>query len=343
MLESIKPLPEGARRVAELLDAGLDYEAIARETGLDLNTVRHRYAQMYRNYIRDAARVFAEAIRAGVDVETVRQKLLERGFTEGMISKAMEEAQKQLQAAQSTPPDTPELTTPEELERLRREGEEARRAIEEQLKRVGISAEGEGVDRELVEKVAMYKRTLQAISRLVGNPSAPPTAVSSAQAQAQVQLAEILEAMSRKISELEQRLQAREYRGMIRKVVRPDGTVEEYDYLPDDKIKITVYSTEAEARRKQVDAVVDKVLPEVLSEVKATRADITRLGERLLSILETYIVPKIHKLHPALESVLPITIRTPEQRERELEELNKKLESKQSESKQKGEEGEEKK
>jgi hypothetical protein len=331
-------MDESLRRFAELyVDQRLELEKIMEALGLEKSTAK-TYASRVRRYIEFATQKLRELRDSGLSYEEAVERLKqEYNLTDGIIKEATSMVGRELLEAPQAPTQEapqqvaqPQAPQSKELEKLQREGEAAIERIGKELE----SIKGRGGEKEeeeeshIIKELKRYRKTLEQAARIAQLPGITPTS-STPQAQGDSTLLNYLISIGKAVEELSKKVEeGREYRGMLKRVTRPDGTVEEYEYLPEDQIKIKVYSTEAEAKKKQVDALTDKVLPEILSEIKATRADIARLGERFLSILETYVVPKLHRLHPALESMLPITVRTPEQRERELEEIERRVEAK---------------
>jgi hypothetical protein len=326
-------MDEFLKRFAELyVDQRLELGKIAETLGIEKSTAKV-YATYVKRYIEFAAQKLRELWESGLSYEEAVERLKqEYNLTDGIIKEATSMVGREfLKAPQATTQEAPQQPTqqaqvalPEELEKLREGGTAARERVMQQV-RGAVKSMGEEEVPEPIKELERARRMLEMAAKIAQPPGIPV----QGQATQTNPVMDYLIKLGKAVEELLKRTETgKEYRGMLKRVTRPDGTVEEYEYLPEDQIKIKVYSTEAEAKKKQVDALTDKVLPEILSEIKATRADITRLGERLLSIMETYIVPKLHRLHPALESMLPITVRTPEQRERELEEIERRVEAK---------------
>ncbi len=313
----LEPMPDYLKRFAELYEQGKSPEEIAEKLGVSVSTVKQTYKYKYGKYIEEAAKLMA----SGVSEEKVREKL---GLTDKMVEEARKKALKSVQ---------------KHIEELRRESESAQERIQKELREAGVGEEAgevKGRYREVLEEIRSMKKVLDELSKYVAppptlTPRGPPSPSLSQHVQSvQQTLQPEITRLREKIEDLEKRVLQQmnaPYTGRIKKyVVYPDGRVDiEYDYHPNDEAKIIGIRTMADARKKQVDAMVDKVLPEVISELKETRKDISAIGERILSILETYIVPKLPRLHPALESALPITWRSPEQREQELRKLEEKL------------------
>jgi myosin heavy subunit len=329
--EDVKPMSEASRKAAELFDKGLDYEAVAKELGVDIDTVRHRYAQIYRNYIRLAKERILEYVRQGMDSGEAAAKVKEElNITDAMAEKALYEAgqemlkqletQARAQSSQTTQQQAQQLR---ELEELKKEGEAGKAAVEKALRDAGLGLTSEEeIDKDLIQKVQKYRRTLESLRNMLSPPLSPapprpgPGAGQVWQAQPEVvnvlrQLVEVVDSLAKDVQALKQ--QSTVYIGRLKKVKVGDRE-EEYGLLPKDSVQVM-----------QAKTMTKKVIPEILGELKGIRSDLSSLGNRFLSVVETYLVPKISKLHPALESSLPITLRTPEQRERELAELEKKV------------------
>jgi hypothetical protein len=79
---------------------------------------------------------------------------------------------------------------------------------------------------------------------------------------------------------------------------------------------------------RQTDMLVDQVAPRVVEELRAMRSDISGIGNRLFTLLENYWGPQLKKVQPWTYFPIPITMRTPAERERELEGYERRLEEK---------------
>jgi hypothetical protein len=82
-----------------------------------------------------------------------------------------------------------------------------------------------------------------------------------------------------------------DYPGMlvpIRKVRYPDGRVEVQFSLGPEHYRAV----------RQTDMAVDKLVPELIGEVKATRSDISSIGNRIFTLLENYWAPQLKKIQP---------------------------------------------
>jgi hypothetical protein len=88
---------------------------------------------------------------------------------------------------------------------------------------------------------------------------------------------------------------------------------------PDGKVEIQ-YTLGPEHYRvvRQTDMAVDKLVPELIGEIKETRKDISSIGNRLFTLIENYWGPQLKKIQPWTYFPIPITARTPAEREREL-------------------------
>jgi transposase-like protein len=86
-------MSEPARRVAELLDKGKKYEEVARELGYKLKTVRHYYAQMYRNYVEAAKERLLDLYFRGYKPEVAKEVVKEElNITDAMLLHASAKA-----------------------------------------------------------------------------------------------------------------------------------------------------------------------------------------------------------------------------------------------------------
>ena len=121
--------------------------------------------------------------------------------------------------------------------------------------------------------------------------------------------------LAKEIEELKSKQQV--YMGRVKKVRHPDGTEIEYDLMPRDSVLI-----------KQAETMYDRVIPEIVQEMKGMRSDFTMFASRLLGLIEANIAQEMKKA----PGFFPLfKRRTKEERERELEELNKMLEEKERE------------
>ncbi|MCG2874256.1 MAG: hypothetical protein L7H09_03090 [Acidilobus sp.] len=125
--------------------------------------------------------------------------------------------------------------------------------------------------------------------------------------------------------EYEQKLQALQQQAMVipkSRVVRPDGTVlEEYDFHPALK-----------AQEKAAEYRYSVWGPALIEEMRATRADISAGINRIASLIESVLTPELKKRAPQIAEDIQERFRrlvgrmlTPEERERELAELEAKV------------------
>jgi len=305
-------MPDYLRRYAELAEQGLSDEEVAERLGVSKTTIKQRYKYEYRKYIQEAARMLAE----GASEDEVREKL---GVTDAMLREAIQLAY--------------------QIMKERSGGEEARESVERALKEaMGEEAGGEkaGVEEDVVSKVERMINTIERIKRLVSTPVARAPAPPSpslppppGQAPAQQQIISELEALKSELAALKSSVAQQVYLGRVKEleVRHPDGRIEIYRYglKPDDSAKLYVVKSRAEIQKKQAETVLNKVLPDALNELKGIRSDLRTIGERLLGILESQVIPRVSRIHPALSSTVPVTFRTPEQREAELRELSNRL------------------
>jgi hypothetical protein len=330
-LEQVKPMPEWLKRYAELVDAGLGDEEIAEKLGISVNSIKNRYLPAYRKYISTAKERLLELLKQGVDLEEAAARVREElGLTEGMVAKAVELARSEIESSESK--------LPSELEELRREGEEAAARVLQVAREAGVGVSEAQVDKDVIDRVRKYGATIKALEdelnririTIGGLKSNPATAPVAAEAEAKVREIEAKLAEAKKgLAEVEKR-----YVGMLkRRVYREDGSVEEeYEPLPDDQIKLKVYSTEAEVRRKQAEAMIDKFMPELFRRLDRIESDISSFGNRLLAILETVLVPELKRRAPRILEDVEEKLRrlgaSPRPVETELSELEAKVERK---------------
>jgi hypothetical protein len=101
----------------------------------------------------------------------------------------------------------------------------------------------------------------------------------------------------------------------VKEIRYPDGMVGvQYSLGPD------YYKTV-----RQTDAVVDRIAPVIVEELRGVRSDVSSMGNRLLTLMENYWGPQLKKVQPWSYFPIPITQRTTEQRERELEAYEKQI------------------
>jgi hypothetical protein len=328
MSEQVKSMPEWLKRYAELADAGLDDEEIAEKLGISMNSIKNRYSPAYRKYISAAKERVLELYKQGMDLEEAAARVKdELNLTDGMIAKALELARSE----ESKKPS--EL---EELEELKHEGEEAAARVLQVAREAGVGV-GEA-DKDVIDRIRKYGATIKALEdelnririTIGGLKSNPATAPVATEAAAKVKEIEAKLAEAKKgLAEVERR-----YVGMLkRRIYREDGGVEEeYEPLPDDQIKLKVYSTEAEVRRKQAEAMVDKFMPEIFKRLDRIESDISSFGNRLLAVLETVLVPELKRRAPRILEDVEEKLRrlgaSPRPVEAELSELEAKVERK---------------
>jgi isopenicillin N synthase-like dioxygenase len=224
------------------------------------------------------------------------------------------------------------------LEELRREGEEASRRVLEAAREAGVGVTETEVDKDLIDRLRMYGATIKALddelSRIKitigGLRSNPATAPVATEVAAKIQELEAKLAEAKKgLAEIQ-----KSYAGMLkRRVYREDGSVEEeYEPLPDDQIKLKVYSTEAEVRRKQAEAMVERFMPELMKRLDRIESDISSFGNRLLAVLETVLVPELKRRAPRILEDVEEKLRrlgaSPRPAEVELSELEARVERK---------------
>jgi len=125
--------------------------------------------------------------------------------------------------------------------------------------------------------------------------------------------------------EYEQRLQSLQQQAMVipkSRIVRPDGVVmEEYDFHPALK-----------AQEKAAEYRYSVWGPALIEEMRATRADISAGINRIASLIESVLTPELKKRAPQIAEDIQERFRrlvggmlTPEERERELAELEQKV------------------
>jgi len=94
----------------------------------------------------------------------------------------------------------------------------------------------------------------------------------------------------------------------IKEIRHPDGKVEIQYTLGPEHYRVV----------RQTDMAVDRVVPELINEVKETRRDISSIGNRIFTLIENYWGPQLKKIQPWTYFPIPISQRTPAEREREL-------------------------
>jgi DNA repair exonuclease SbcCD ATPase subunit len=322
-------MPDWLKRYAELADAGLGDEEIAGKLGISMISIKNRYSPAYRKYISVAKERVLELYNQGVDLEEAAARVREElGLTDVMIAKALELARSEIES----------LKQPSELEELKHEGEEAAARVLQVAREAGVGVADAEADKDMVDRLRKYGATIKAIEdelnrikiTIGGLKSNPATAPVAAEAAAKVKEIEAKLAEAKKgLAEVQ-----KSYVGMLkRRVYKEDGSVEEeYEPLPDDQIKLKVYSTEAEVRRKQAEAMVDRFMPELFRRLDRIESDISSFGNRLLAVLETVLVPELKRRAPRILEDVEEKLRrlgaSPRPTEAELSELEAKVERK---------------
>jgi CRISPR/Cas system CSM-associated protein Csm2 small subunit len=330
VVEKLKPMPGWLKRYAELADRGLDLNEIAEQLNVKTETIRKRYDPAYRNYISLAKERVLELYNQGVDLGEAAARVKEElNLTDAMIVKALDLAREDVGLKSS------EVRG---LEELRREGEEASRRVLEAAREAGVGVTETEVDKDLIDRLRMYGATIKALDDEVNR-----IKITIGGSRGNLATAPVATEVAAKIQELEAKLAEakkglaeiqKSYAGMLkRRVYREDGSVEEeYEPLPDDQIKLKVYSTEAEVRRKQAEAMVDRFMPELMKRLDRIESDISSFGNRLLAILETVLVPELKRRAPRILEDVEEKLRrlgaSPRSVEVELSELEARVERK---------------
>jgi len=139
------------------------------------------------------------------------------------------------------------------------------------------------------------------------------------------EITRLREELSRVRQEYEQKLQALQQQAMVipkSRIVRPDGVVlEEYDFHPLLK-----------AQEKAAEYRYSVWGPALIEEMRATRADISAGINRIASLIESVLTPELKKRAPQIAEDIQERFRrlvggmlTPEEREKELAELEAKV------------------
>jgi septal ring factor EnvC (AmiA/AmiB activator) len=139
------------------------------------------------------------------------------------------------------------------------------------------------------------------------------------------EITRLREELARTRQEYEQKLQSLQQQAMVipkSRIVRPDGVVmEEYDFHP-----LLKAQEEAAKYRYGVWG------PALIEEVRATRSDISAGINRIASLIESVLTPELKKRAPQIAEDIQERFRrlvggmlTPEERERELAELEAKV------------------
>ena len=160
---------------------------------------------------------------------------------------------------------------------------------------------------DVVEQLIQLKKQLDKAKAILGGGE-------GVNASGGEELEEIKKAIGYLLKRVEELQRGQDYMGRVRKVKYPDGTEIEYDLMPTD------YATV-----KQANTMYDRVVPEALNELKGMRQDLTMFANRLLGLIETNFA---HEIKKAPGFFLNIRKRSKEEKEKELEEIEKKLEEK---------------
>jgi len=158
-----------------------------------------------------------------------------------------------------------------------------------------------------VEELLNLKKKLDKAKAILGGGE-------SVNASSGEELEEIKKAIGYLLKRVEELQRGQVYMGRVKKVRYPDGTEIEYDLMPTD------YATV-----KQANTMYDRVVPEALNELKGMRQDLTMFANRLLGLIETNFA---HEIKKAPGFFLNVRKRSKEEKEKELEEIEKKLEEK---------------
>jgi len=178
----------------------------------------------------------------------------------------------------------------------------------ELLRNYGVSradtAQAQRQEADPVEALMDMKKKLEKARAILGS-------TEGANVGGSEELSEIKKAIAYLAQKIEELQRGQVYMGRVKKVQYPDGTVVEYDYAPRDSVLI-----------KQADTVYGTVVPHIIDELKGIRQDLTVFANRLLGLIEVNLAQEIKKA----PGFFPLfRRRTKEERERELEELNKML------------------
>jgi cell fate (sporulation/competence/biofilm development) regulator YmcA (YheA/YmcA/DUF963 family) len=166
----------------------------------------------------------------------------------------------------------------------------------------------------LEQKLAKYDEILARIAEAMDRNTAMMDEISR-----------LREELARTRQEYEQRLQALQQQAMVipkSRIVRPDGVVlEEYDFHPALK-----------AQEKAAEYRYSVWGPALIEEMRATRSDISAGINRIASLIESVLTPELKKRAPQIAEDIQERFRrlvggmlTPEERERELAELEAKV------------------
>ncbi len=180
-----------------------------------------------------------------------------------------------------------------------------------------ISERVESVDARMAaleQKLAKYDEILARIAEALDRNTAMMDEITRLRSE-----------LDRVRQEYEQKLQALQQQAMVipkSRVVRPDGTVlEEYDFHPALK-----------AQEKAAEYRYSVWGPALIEEMRATRADISAGINRIASLIESVLTPELKRRAPQIAEDIQERFRrlvggmlTPEERERELAELEAKV------------------
>jgi hypothetical protein len=180
-----------------------------------------------------------------------------------------------------------------------------------------VSEKVENVDSRMAaleQKLAKYDEILSRIAEAMDRNSAMMDEINR-----------LREELARTRQEYEQKLQSLQRQAMVipkSRIVRPDGVVlEEYDFHPALK-----------AQEKAAEYRYSVWGPALIEEMRATRADISAGINRIASLIESVLTPELKKRAPQIAEDIQERFRslvggmlTPEERERELAELEAKV------------------
>jgi hypothetical protein len=166
----------------------------------------------------------------------------------------------------------------------------------------------------LEQKLAKYDEILARIAEAMDRDSAMMDEITR-----------LRDELSRVRQEYEQKLQALQQQAMVipkSRIVRPDGVVlEEYDFHPALK-----------AQEKAAEYRYSVWGPALIEEMRATRSDISAGINRIASLIESVLTPELKRRAPQIAEDIQERFRrlvggmlTPEEREKELAELEAKV------------------
>jgi Skp family chaperone for outer membrane proteins len=180
-----------------------------------------------------------------------------------------------------------------------------------------ISEKVENVDSRMAaleQKLAKYDEILARIAEAMDRNSAMMDEITR-----------LREELARTRQEYEQKLQSLQQQAMVipkSRIVRPDGVVlEEYDFHPALKVQ-----------EKAAEYRYGVWGPALIEEVRATRSDISAGINRIASLIESVLTPELKRRAPQIAEDIQERFRrlvggmlTPEEREKELAELEAKV------------------